>query len=160
MICVRSATGWGRQRKICEENQKCTARDPRRALIEARTLQRALRGLGPQYALILLGDRSQTLVNEFLHALPAIGFRREDIALGVSRNAMHGVECAGLPSAVPEAGQHFERLAIENVNLLVRAVGEVDVLLLRVLRESNVPHRAVAEGVLVIDMFLDEGPIW
>ena len=88
------------------------------------------------------------LVHELLHALAAIGLGREDVALGVGGDAVHGIEFAGLPSAVAEAGQNLQRLAVDNVDLLVRAVGQIDVLLLRVLGERDVPDRAVAQGVL------------
>ena len=58
------------------------------------------------------------------------------------------VELAGLAAAVAEAGQDFERVAQQDVDLLVRAVGQVDVLLLRILRERDVPDRAVAQAFL------------
>ena len=37
--------------------------------------------LRPEHALIFLGDRAQPFIDEFLHALPAIGFGGVDVAL-------------------------------------------------------------------------------
>src|SRR5579862_3642918 len=42
------------------------------------------------------------------------------------------------------------------MDLLIGSVGEVDVLLLRIFREGDVPNRAVAESVLVENFLFDE----
>src|SRR5690349_11318778 len=111
---------------------------------------------GPQDPLVLLGNRSQTFVHESLHALSAIGFGGVDVALGIRGDTVDRVELAGLAAAVAEAGQDFHRLAQHDVNLLVGSVRQVDVLLLRILGERDVPRRPVAERVLGDEYFLDE----
>jgi len=73
---------------------------------------------------------------------------------------MDGVELAGLAPAVAEAGQDLERLAQHDVDLLVRAIHQVHVLLLRVLRKGDVPRGAIAERVLRNERFLNERPVW
>src|SRR5438270_244834 len=91
-------------------------------------------GLRPDYALVLLGDGSHAFVEELLDTLAAIRLGREDVAFRVRRDAVHRVELARLASAVSERGQNLERIPLENVHLHVRAVGHVEVFLLRVLR--------------------------
>ena len=54
---------------------------------------------------------------------------------------MYSVELPGLASTVAEAGQNLERLAVQNMNLVVLPVGDIHVLLLRILRERDVEHR-------------------
>src|SRR5260221_5363809 len=56
----------------------------------------------PQNTLVFFRDWSQTFVNEFLQALPAVGFGRVDVALRIRSNAMHGVELTWLPASVAE----------------------------------------------------------
>src|SRR5215470_12695282 len=87
----------------------------------------------PDRPLILaLGDRLHPLVEEPLQAAAVVGFGRVDVALRVGGDAVHGVELAGHLAAVAEAREDFQRLAIENPDAFVFAVGEVDELLLRV----------------------------
>ena len=69
---------------------------------------------------------------------------------------MHGEELAGLTAAIAEPGENLERLAVHHVHALVLAVGEVEILLLRVARERDVPHRTVAAGFLGHAHFLHE----
>src|SRR5690242_6162883 len=60
----------------------------------------------PNHSLIFFRDWRQALVNESLHALPAIGFGRKNVSLGISCNAVHAVEFARLSTAFPKAGEH------------------------------------------------------
>src|SRR5579864_8417268 len=83
----------------------------------------------PEHALILLSDWAHSLVDELLDALPAIRFGGIDIALRIGGDAVHGVELAGLAAAIAETGQHLERIAVEDVNLLVGAIRQINVLL-------------------------------
>ena len=102
------------------------------------------------------GDRRHPFVEEPLQAAAVVGLGRVDVALRVGGDAVHGVELAGHLAAVAEAGEDLERLPIEDPDLLVLAVGEVDELLLRIVREGDVPGRAVAERALADPRFLDE----
>ena len=72
------------------------------------------------------------------------------------RDAVDGEELAGLAAAVAEAREDLQRLAQHDVDLLVLAVGEEQVLLLRILREGDVPDRAVAERLLRDELLLHE----
>src|SRR5262249_13046869 len=91
--------------------------------------------LGPDRSLIFLAHGGEALVHEPLDALAAISLRGVHVALGIRGNTVHGVELAGLPAAVAEAGQDFHVLALDDVDLFVGSVSEVDELLLRILRE-------------------------
>src|SRR5437016_6257655 len=95
--------------------------------------QRAFGALRPQHPLILFRHRPKPFIDELLDALSAVGFGREDIALRIGGDAVDGIELAGLPPAIAKAGQYFERVAVENMNFLVRSIGEVDVFLLGIL---------------------------
>src|SRR5262249_5134790 len=88
--------------------------------------------------------------------LAAVGFGREDVALRVGGDAVHGVELAGLAAAIAEAGQNLHGVALYDVDLFVGAIGEGYVLLLWVFGERDVPHRPIAQGVARDEEFLEE----
>src|SRR3954468_21347475 len=101
---------------------------------------------GPHRPLILaLGHALHPLVEEALQAAAVVGFRRVDVPLRVGRDAVHREELPGHLAAVAEAGENLERLPVEDPHLLVLAVRQVDELLQRIVRERDVPRRAVAE---------------
>src|SRR5580765_4171214 len=113
--------------------------------------------LRPDRSLVFaLGHRLHPLVEEALQAAAVVGLGRVDVPLRVGGDAVDGVELAGHLAAVAEAGEDLERLPIENPDLLVLAVREVDELLLRIVRERDVPGRAVAERPLGHPRFLHE----
>ena len=78
------------------------------------------------------------------------------LPFGVGGDAVHGVELARLAAAFAEAGHDFERIALDDVDPVVHAVGQIHILLLRILGEGDVPHRAVAQRILRDEGFLDE----
>src|SRR5262249_8335186 len=88
---------------------------------------------GPHDALIFLGYRRQALVEKFLDALSAIGLRGEDVAFGIGGDAVHPVELSWLAPAFAKRREDFERIAVDDVNAVVFAIGKVDIFLLRVL---------------------------
>src|SRR6267143_4642907 len=114
----------------------------------------------PENALIFFRDRPQPFVNEFLHALPAIGLGHVDVAFRVRSNAVRAVEFAGLASPLAECRQNFEGIAQEDVDAVVLAIRQVDVFLLRVLREGDVPRRAGTQRALRDECLLHKGPVW
>src|SRR5215467_4394357 len=111
--------------------------------------------LGPDDALAWL-DGCHALVYELLNSFSLVRLGRVDVALGVRRDAVHGEPLAGLASAVAELGDDVQRLPVHHVDALVLAVGEEDVLLLRILREGDVPHRSVALRRGLDDLLLHE----
>src|SRR6202163_4937336 len=111
------------------------------------TLHGTLSGPGPNDPLILFCDRRQALVNKLLDALPVIGLGGEYVALRIRGDAVYGVEFTRLPPAVAEAGHHFQRFAIDDPDLLVGAVRQEDIFLLRIFRKRDIPDRAVPQRV-------------
>src|SRR4051812_2471026 len=91
--------------------------------------------LGPYHPLIFLRYGRQALIDELLDALAAIGFRRIDIALRIGRNTMDAVEFARLAAAFAETCEMFESGALDDMDAVVFAIGQVYVLLLRIFRE-------------------------
>src|SRR3990172_11230249 len=69
---------------------------------------------GPQDALVLRAHRGHPLVDELLDALPLVGFRGVDVALGVGGDAVHAVELPRLAAAVAEAREDFELLPVDD----------------------------------------------
>ena len=49
------------------------------------------------------------------------------VRLGVAGDAVEAVPLTGLPTALAKRGQYFERRTVEDVDLLVTAVGHEDV---------------------------------
>src|SRR5262249_15058430 len=68
----------------------------------ALTLDRLVRTRlgGPDGALVHLGDGRETLVHKLLHTLTAVRLGGVEVALRIGRDAVHGVELAGLAAAV------------------------------------------------------------
>src|SRR5689334_22057718 len=95
---------------------------------------RSTRCARPQHALIARVYRADALGDELLNALALVGFGRVDIALGIGRDAVHAVELPRLAPAVAEVGDLFERLAQNDANFLVRAVGQEHEALLGIAR--------------------------
>src|SRR6185503_2182960 len=127
----------------------------RTALERCTALLRRVRSR-PDRALVRFRHGAHPLVEEPLQTFSFPGLRRVDVPLRIGRDAVHAVELAGLPPAVAEAGQLLQRLPIDDADDVVHAVGHVDVLLLRVLRERDVPYRARALRVLREEAFLHE----
>src|SRR5437879_5090025 len=88
-------------------------------------LASALRTFRPHDALILLRDRRHPLVQKLLDALAAVGLGREDVAFRIRGDAVDGVEFAGLTAAIAEAGEDLHGVALDDVHLLVRPIGEI-----------------------------------
>src|SRR5262249_15024401 len=116
--------------------------------------------LRPDRSLILFRYRRETFVEESLDALTAISLGRVDVAFRIGRDAVHSVELARLTSAVAETRQDFERVAKHDVDLVVRTVDQIDLVLLRILREREVPNGSVAERSLRDEHFLDERAVF
>ena len=75
--------------------------------------------------MIFLRHRRNALVQESLHTVSFVGLGCVDIPLRVARDHVYAVELAGLPAAVAERGQLFERVAAQDVNELVLAVADI-----------------------------------
>src|SRR5215831_17831127 len=81
----------------------------------------------PDRALHLLGDGSETFVHKLLYAAALVGFGRVEIALRVDGDTVHGIELPGVVAAFAEVGELGHRLAIVDVQLLVAAVGQIQI---------------------------------
>src|SRR5262245_5303037 len=108
----------------------------------------------PNSSLILLRYWRKAFVNELLQASPLVGLGRVDVTFGIGSDAVHAVELTGLSPAVAEAGQDFQRIAQQDVDLLVATIGDVEILLLRVFRECDIPHRPVSQRPLRDELLL------
>src|SRR5215813_3380654 len=91
---------------------------------------------------------SQAFVNEFLDAFPFVGLASVDVALRIHSDAAHPVELARHPPAVAKAQDDLKRIAQQDEDLLVVAIGDIEKALLWILRKRDLPHRPVAEGCL------------
>src|SRR4051812_48408589 len=106
--------------------------------------------------------------DELLDALAVVLLARVHVALRVDGDAADGQEASRLASALSNRADFVERGAIEDAHLLVLAVRDEQVALLRIVRERDVPHRSErgdraelarddgAAGVLGDDRFLHE----
>src|SRR5678809_190381 len=101
----------------------------------------------PYGSLLLTRHGAEPFVDELLQTLSFVGFRGVEVALRVHGDAVHGVELPRLASTVAEAGELFERIAAQDADLHVVAVGHVQIRLRRILGEREVEHGAVAEAV-------------
>src|SRR3990172_4641318 len=99
----------------------------------------------PRYALVGARHPPDPPVHELLQAFALVRLRGVDVAPGVGGDAVHPEKLPRLAPAVAEAGQDFERLPLNDIDPLVLAVRQVEVLLRRVAGERDVPHRPVAQ---------------
>src|SRR5437879_1764735 len=123
------------------------------------TRARLLFAFRPQCALVLFCDWPETFVNEFLHALSVIGLRGEDIAFRIGGDAVHAIKFARLASALAEGSENLKRIAQNDVHPVVLTVGKIDIGLLRILREGDIPGRPGTERPFLDECFLHERAI-
>src|SRR5438477_9058583 len=83
---------------------------------------------------LIRSRRAHSSVHEFLQPLTFPGLGCVQVAFGINGNTVHAIELAGLPSAVTETRDILQRLAIDNVDLVVHPVRHEDVFLLRIFR--------------------------
>ena len=76
-------------------------------------------------------SRGRPLNRKLLHAPPGGRLADVEVALGVDAHAMRAQKLAGPAAAASEFAGHFGIRAPQDPNLVVRAVGEVQRLLLR-----------------------------
>src|SRR5439155_22315792 len=74
-------------------------------------------------------------------------------------DAVYAITYSGLAATFSEAGQDLQRLAIEYVHSIILSVGQIKVLLLRVLRKCDIPGGAGATRLTIDKRFLDEAAI-
>src|SRR5262245_11229540 len=101
-----------------------------------------------------------------LYAFAVVLFAGVDVAARVGCDAADGEEASWLPSAGAEGADLCQRVTPQDDDRLVVAVGDVEVLLLRIARQRDVPGRSPrrhdaeladdgrAHRVLVDDAFL------
>src|SRR6201996_5480673 len=83
-----------------------------------------------------VAELDHSLIGELLHPLTAIGLGGVDVALGIGDDAVHGIELTGLPAAAAEPVQFLHGLAVEDMDVLIGAIGDVQELLLLIGREG------------------------
>src|SRR5580704_3619413 len=79
--------------------------------------------------------------HELLHALGVMLLTRVEVAARIDGDAADGDEAAHLPSAVADRSHLSERVALQHEDLVIDAVGDEDIALLRIARERQIPHR-------------------
>src|SRR3954469_9241770 len=84
----------------------------------------------------------RSLRHELLDALPLERFAGVEVPLRIDGDAADRIERAGIAAAVAEAADGLERVAAQDEDLLIVAVGDVEIALLRIARQRDVPHRA------------------
>src|SRR5690606_41854010 len=87
---------------------------------------------GPGCAAVCRRYRRHSLVHELLQSLTFVGFDGIYVAFRIRGQVVHSVELAGISPAVAETRQDLERLALDDVDLHVLAVGKIDEPLFRV----------------------------
>src|SRR5437588_5753045 len=80
---------------------------------------------------------------ELLHAAPEADLGGVEVAFRIDRDVVHPLELPRLPAMAAPLVDERARVAQERADLPVRAVGGEDETLVLVLREHQVPHRAV-----------------
>src|SRR5829696_3645188 len=100
-----------------------------------------------------------------------MGVARMHVSLPVDRDTAYGEELSRITAAAAECPDRRERVALQDVYLLIVAVGDEHVTLLGVIRKREIPCRAVgrdhaelsghrrAERILRDDRFLHEGAV-
>src|SRR6185437_12665054 len=96
---------------------------------------------------------------EFLNALGVVDLAGIDVARFVDCHGVYPVELAGIAAAAAEVADHAAVLALENADFVVLAVGIQQIGLFRVGPDGEIPDRAIAERVLLVEPFLDEGAV-
>ena len=109
----------------------------------------------PDDALIRAPDSALAFVDELLQALAFEGLGHIDVAVRVGHDAVCTVELTRLAPTVAEARNDLHLLAVDDVDLLVHAVGQIDVLLVRVARECDVPDRPGTQRVFGDEQLFD-----
>src|SRR5262249_4477487 len=87
---------------------------------------------GPGHALIGFRDRAHALEQESLHPGACVGFGCVEVALRVGGQIVDAEELSRPWSAVADRRQDFEPAAMQKFDILVDAVGGVNVGLLRI----------------------------
>src|ERR1700722_7688504 len=96
---------------------------------------------------------------ELLDPLTGVDLGGVDIALGVDRHGVNPVELPGVAAFVPETPDPAPVVALDDPDLVVLAIGAQQIGLLRIGPDRDIPHRAVAERVLLEEPFLYKGAI-
>src|SRR6185369_939062 len=102
---------------------------------------------------------SPRLEDELLRPLAGVDLGRIDVAGRVHGHVVHPVELSGRAAVAPEAAQDAAVLAQQHPHLVVLTVRGVEMRLRGVLREVEVPRRAVAARLRRHDELTHEGAV-
>src|SRR5438067_4768310 len=93
---------------------------------------------------------------ELLDTFAVVDLGRIDVTFGVDRHRVNPVKLPGVAAAAAEGADDAAVLALEHPHLVVLAIGAQQIDLPGVGPDRNVPHRAVAERILLEEPYLDE----
>src|SRR6267143_6746337 len=103
---------------------------------------------------------TRTRVRELLDALALVRFGNKKVALRVDGQVVGAVELPSPTTGAAKRADDLQRLAVEDIDLLIGAVGHDQERLFRIDGKPDVPHRATAERVLRDERFAHERPIF
>src|SRR3954454_21037990 len=84
----------------------------------------------PERPLLRLRHRPEAFEEEPLHSRAGVRLGRVQVPFRIGRQVVHAEELPGATPAVTKRGEHLERAAKQDVDLLVYAIGRVDICLL------------------------------
>ena len=102
----------------------------------------------------------QALVNKLLYALAFIGLSCIDVALTIRSETVRCVELAWATSSVTEACQNFQSFSFNYVYLEVLSIRQVQVLLLSILGEIDIPSRTLVQCLRSYLCFFHESAVF
>src|SRR5436305_432375 len=86
------------------------------------------------------GRRGIALEHEFLDALSVLHLGDVEVALRIHVHVVHDVELAGRDAVAAEGVEWLERLAVEDPDPRRAAARDIEIFLLRVVREGGRGH--------------------
>src|SRR6266404_8113716 len=108
---------------------------------------------GARFNLPSVLERQQ---GELLRTSSEPDFRGVQVPLAVDGDVVHPLELARHAAGAAEGGELTAARALERVDAPVRAVGDIQVLLRRIVRKHHIPHRAVRARQRLDAELLDE----
>src|SRR5229473_8468544 len=131
-------------------------RSPGTGLIDIPLAVPAGRRNPPKVSVLMQRVRNQP---EFLDAPAGIDLAGINVALAVDRHGVNGVKLPGVAAVMPETADDAAVLALQDPDFVVLAIGVQQISLFRIRPDRDIPCRAAAERVLLIDPLLHEAAV-